>query len=61
MMKNGLSGSMVNEIQVGEEEWLDRQRALNNLAKIKSCPIECRKKPIRIEGKSKEVRYVLMK
>ncbi|GJN60477.1 hypothetical protein ELAK_06270 [Elizabethkingia anophelis] len=57
-MKNGLSGSLVNEIEVAEYEWKERQRAIRNLNKVKSCPIECSKKPIRIGGVFNEVRYI---
>lgn len=57
-MKDRLSGSLVNEMEVAEYEWKERQRAIRNLNKVKSCPIECSKKPIRIGGVFNEVRYI---
>lgn len=57
-MKDRLSGSLVNEMEVAEYEFNERQRAKKNLQKVKNCPIECSKKPIRIGGVFNEVRYI---
>ena len=39
-MKEGLSGSIVNEIEVNERDFLDRKMAIEKLAEIKSRKIE---------------------
>lgn len=36
MQKNSLSGSIVNELEVAERDWQDRQNALSKLKEIKS-------------------------